>query len=76
MICETYLKEQNYVNAAQLIEKHLEIREEKMVEGEALSAEFLIVLLICTVALNRNCYGYSAEDFLREAKDCYDSSYS
>lgn len=76
MASETYLKEKDYQNAADLIEKHLEAKEKDAVEGEELPCEFLLILLVCAVALGRNCYGYSASELIESAKNCYDSTYS
>lgn len=53
MICETYLQEHLYEEAAKILEHHLEVRSESMQEQEMLPSEFIVILFICSVILNR-----------------------
>jgi hypothetical protein len=47
-----------------------------MSEGEELPAEFLIIMLICSVTLKRDCYGYSSTELLAAAKACYEDRFA
>lgn len=35
-----------------------------------------MILLVCSVALNRDCYGYKADVLLEETKQLYEDDYA
>lgn len=46
-----------------------------MEENEQLPSEFIVILLICSVALKRDCYGLAAEALMKETMQCYEDDY-
>lgn len=38
--------------------------------------EFILILLVCSLALGRDCFGFKADVLLEESKGCYEDEYA